>query len=48
MSVDGPALLVVDDNDDNRYTLTRRLRCEGHLLDAFIVHSSREDALAKL
>jgi sigma-B regulation protein RsbU (phosphoserine phosphatase) len=26
----GPALLVVDDNDDNRYTLTRRLAREGY------------------
>jgi len=25
-----PALLVVDDNDDNRYTLTRRLQREGY------------------
>ncbi len=30
MSADGPALLVVDDNDDNRYTLTRRLTREGY------------------
>ena len=30
MSADGPALLVVDDNDDNRYTLTRRLVREGY------------------
>ena len=30
MSTDGPALLVVDDNDDNRYTLTRRLAREGY------------------
>jgi class 3 adenylate cyclase len=26
---DGPALLVVDDNEDNRYTLTQRLRRQG-------------------
>lgn len=26
MSPDGPALLVVDDNEDNRYTLVQRLR----------------------
>jgi len=26
----GPALLVVDDNEDNRYTLTRRLTREGY------------------
>ena len=30
MSADDPALLVVDDNDDNRYTLTRRLAREGY------------------
>jgi sigma-B regulation protein RsbU (phosphoserine phosphatase) len=30
VSVGGPALLVVDDNDDNRYTLTRRLAREGY------------------
>jgi len=30
VSTDGPALLVVDDNDDNRYTLTRRLAREGY------------------
>ncbi len=30
MTDDGPALLVVDDNDDNRYTLTRRLKREGY------------------
>jgi sigma-B regulation protein RsbU (phosphoserine phosphatase) len=30
VSVAGPALLVVDDNDDNRYTLTRRLAREGY------------------
>ena len=30
MSGDGPAVLVVDDNDDNRYTLTRRLRRQGY------------------
>ena len=27
---DGPALLVVDDNEDNRYTLARRLKREGY------------------
>ena len=27
---DGAAILVVDDNDDNRYTLTRRLRRQGY------------------
>jgi sigma-B regulation protein RsbU (phosphoserine phosphatase) len=30
VSTAGPALLVVDDNDDNRYTLTRRLSREGY------------------
>lgn len=30
MSEEGPALLVVDDNEDNRYTLTRRLKREGY------------------
>ncbi len=27
----GPALLVVDDNDDNRFTLTERLKREGYI-----------------
>ncbi len=31
MSTGGPALLVVDDNEDNRYTLTRRLQREGYV-----------------
>ena len=30
MSDDGPALLVVDDSEDNRYTLTRRLKRQGY------------------
>ncbi len=30
MTTAGPALLVVDDNEDNRYTLTRRLTREGY------------------
>ena len=30
MSDDTPALLVVDDNEDHRYTLTRRLKREGY------------------
>ncbi len=30
MTEDGPALLVVDDNEDNRYTLTRRLKRLGY------------------
>ena len=30
MSQNGPALLVVDDNEDNRYTLTPRLKRQGY------------------
>ena len=30
MSHAGPRILVVDDNEDNRYTLTRRLQREGY------------------
>jgi adenylate cyclase len=30
MSKAGPALLVVDDNEDNRFTLTQRLKREGY------------------
>jgi class 3 adenylate cyclase len=30
MSNDEPALLIVDDNEDNRYTLARRLKREGY------------------
>jgi len=30
VSSDGPSLLVVDDNEDNRYTLLRRLNREGY------------------
>ncbi len=30
MSTDGSAILVVDDNENNRYTLTRRLNREGY------------------
>lgn len=30
MSVADSALLIVDDNEDNRYTLTRRLKREGY------------------
>jgi adenylate cyclase len=29
-NAEGPTLLVVDDSDDNRYTLVRRLRRQGH------------------
>ena len=31
MSADGPALLVVDDNEDNRFTLIQRLKREGYV-----------------
>jgi len=30
VNAEGPALLVVDDNEDNRYTLLRRLKREGY------------------
>ena len=30
MSPDGATILVVDDNEDNLYTLTQRLRREGY------------------
>ena len=30
MSEQQAAILVVDDNEDNRYTLTRRLKREGY------------------
>jgi len=30
VSGDGPAILVVDDNEDNCYTLTRRLKRQGY------------------
>lgn len=30
MSESASALLIVDDNDDNRYTLMRRLKREGY------------------
>jgi adenylate cyclase len=30
MSEAGPALLVIDDNEDNRFTLTERLKREGY------------------
>ena len=46
MSNDGPALLVVDDNDDNRYTLTRRLRRQGY--ENITEVENGRDALAAL
>jgi CheY-like chemotaxis protein len=46
MSNVGPALLVVDDNDDNRYTLTRRLRRQGY--DNITEVENGRDALTAL
>ena len=46
MSNDGPALLVVDDNEDNRYTLTRRLRRQGY--ENLTEVENGRDALAAL
>ncbi len=46
MSKDGPAVLVVDDNDDNRYTLTRRLRRQGY--ENITEVENGRDALAAL
>ena len=48
MTDEGPALLVVDDNEDNRYTLTRRLKREGYT-NLTTANDGREalDALAK-
>jgi phosphoserine phosphatase RsbU/P len=44
--VSAAALLVVDDNDDNRYTLTRRLAREGY--DNVATAVNGRDALEKL
>jgi class 3 adenylate cyclase len=41
-----PALLVVDDNDDNRYTLTRRLKRQGY--DNVAVAENGAEALEML
>lgn len=41
-----PALLVVDDNDDNRYTLTRRLKRQGY--DNVAVAENGREALEML
>lgn len=46
MSGEGPTLLVVDDNDDNRYTLTRRLKRQGYA-NIEVAENGRE-ALDKL
>jgi sigma-B regulation protein RsbU (phosphoserine phosphatase) len=42
----GPRILVVDDNDDNRYTLTVYLEIEGYT-DVAIAHDG-EEAIARL
>ncbi len=46
MSADAPVLLVVDDNEDNRYTLTRRLKRQGH--ESIVEAVDGHDALEKL
>ncbi len=46
MSDEGPALLVVDDNEDNRYTLIRRLKREGYT--RISVAENGKQALEKL
>lgn len=46
MSAAEPAILVVDDNEDNRYTLTRRLRRQG--FDDLSEATSGRDALAQV
>jgi adenylate cyclase len=46
VSPDPPAILVVDDNEDNRYTLTMRLRREGW--DAIVEAQTGKQALALL
>jgi sigma-B regulation protein RsbU (phosphoserine phosphatase) len=48
MTVAGCALLVVDDNEDNRYTLTRRLQREGYTdLTAAVDGGQALDLLAR-
>jgi phosphoserine phosphatase RsbU/P len=42
----GPRILVVDDNDDNRYTLTLYLELEGYT-DVAVAHDG-EEAIARL
>src|SRR5690349_18212410 len=42
----GPRILVVDDNDDNRYTLTLYLELEGYA-DLDVAHDG-EQAIARL
>lgn len=40
MSEDGPTLLIVDDNEDNRFTLTRRLKREGYVRSWLLADSN--------
>ena len=46
MTVVEPALLIVDDNEDNRYTLRRRLNREGY--KNLTMASNGREALDKL
>ncbi|WOH60164.1 fused response regulator/phosphatase [Bradyrhizobium sp. BWC-3-1] len=46
MTAAGAALLVVDDNEDNRYTLTRRLNREGY--ENLTMASNGREALDKM
>ena len=46
MSDAAAAILVVDDNDDNRYTLTRRLQRQGY--DDLTEASSGREALEQI
>jgi class 3 adenylate cyclase len=46
LSDDGPALLVVDDNEDNRYTLTRRLNREGY--ENLAIAENGQEALERM
>ncbi|MES0826120.1 adenylate/guanylate cyclase domain-containing protein [Ruegeria sp. SCP11] len=46
MNLDDPAILVVDDNEDNRYTLSRRLKREGY--SNLVEACDGRDALEKL
>jgi CheY-like chemotaxis protein len=46
MTPEVPAILVVDGDDDNRYTLTSRLRRDGY--DRVMVATSGPEALDRL
>jgi len=46
LSGDGPAILVVDDNEDNRYTLGRRLKRQGH--ENLVFAENGQEALDRL